>query len=62
MSFQDEPSSSDTICAMVEAMCWPMSALPHVTVTTPSGPIEYQVDGSKFEGAARAWSMPGTAA
>ena len=62
MSFQDEPSSSETICAMVEAICWPMSALPHVTVTRPSGPIEYQVDGSKFEGAAKAWSMPGTAA
>src|SRR3954452_7866906 len=62
MSFHDDPSSSETICAMVEAICWPMSALPHVTVTRPSGPIEYQVDGSKLEGAAKAWSMPGTAA
>src|SRR3954452_14044259 len=62
MSFQDEPSSSETICAMVEAICWPISALPQVTVTRPSGPIEYQVDGSKLEGAANAWSMPGTAA
>ena len=35
MSFQFDPSSSEMICAMVEAMCWPMSALPHVTVTMP---------------------------
>ena len=42
------------ICAMVEAMCWPMSALPQVTVTIPSGAIEYQTLGSKLEGAASA--------
>jgi hypothetical protein len=54
MSFQFEPSSSETICAMVEAMCWPMSALPQVTVTSPSGAIEYQTEGSKLEGAASA--------
>jgi hypothetical protein len=54
MSFQDAPSSSATICAMVEAMCWPMSALPHVTVTRPSGAIENQTLGSKAEGAAKA--------
>ena len=48
MSFQFEPSSSETICAMVEAMCWPMSALPQVTVTMPSGAIEYQTLGSKL--------------
>src|SRR6185369_128142 len=48
MSFQDAPSSSQTICAMVDAMCWPMSALPQVTVTIPSGAIEYQVLGSKL--------------
>ena len=48
MSFQFEPSSSATICAMVEAMCWPMSALPQVTVTMPSGAIEYQTLGSKL--------------
>ena len=50
MSFQFEPSSSETICAMVEAMCWPMSALPQVTVTIPSGAIEYQTLGSKLAG------------
>ena len=33
-----------------------------VTVTRPSGAIEYQALGSKAEGAAKAWSMPGTAA
>ena len=54
MSFQLEPSSSETICAIVEAMCWPMSALPQVTVTRPSGAIEYQTLGSKAEGAAKA--------
>ena len=54
MSFQFEPSSSETICAMVEAMCWPISALPQVTVTMPSGAIEYQTEGSKLEGAASA--------
>src|SRR5713226_5843021 len=58
MSFQSEPSSSETICAMVEAMCWPMSALPQVTVTIPSGAIEYQTLGSKLAGAASAWSAP----
>ncbi len=36
------------ICAMVEAMCWPMSALPQVTVTIPSGAIEYQTLGSNL--------------
>ena len=54
MSFQLEPSSSETICAMVEAMCWPMSALPQVTVTMPSGAIEYQTLGSKLPAAANA--------
>ena len=58
MSFQSEPSSSETICAMVEAICWPMSALPQVTVTIPSGAIEYQTLGSKLAGAASAWSAP----
>ena len=29
-------------------MCWPMSALPQVTVTMPSGAIEYQTLGSKL--------------
>src|ERR1700730_8557593 len=63
MSFQLEPSSSDTICAMVEAMCWPMSALPQVTVTSPSGAIEYQTLGSKLAGAAaRAPAIAATAA
>ncbi len=50
MSFQFEPSSSAISCAMVEAMCWPISALPTVTVTRPSGPIEYQTLGSKLGG------------
>ena len=54
MSFQFEPSSSEMICAMVEAMCWPMSALPQVTVTSPSGAIEYQTLGSKLPVAASA--------
>ena len=58
MSFQFEPSSSEMICAMVEAMCWPMSALPHVTVTIPSGAIEYHTLGSKLAGAANAASAP----
>jgi len=64
MSFQFAPSSSQMICAMVEATCWPMSALPHVTVTMPSGAIEYQTEGSKRAGAvaASAPSRPGTAA
>src|SRR4029077_4647255 len=58
MSFQFAPSSSQTICAMVEATCWPMSALPQVTVTMPSGAIEYHTDGSKFAVAASALSAP----
>ncbi|MGY3370910.1 hypothetical protein ACVWZL_008035 [Bradyrhizobium sp. GM2.4] len=62
MSLHFAPSSSATICAMVEAMCWPMSALPQVTVTRPSGAIAYQTLGSKFEGAASASPMPGTPA
>src|SRR3984885_2732570 len=61
ISFQLAPSSSQTICAMVEAMCWPMSALPQVTVTRPSGEIEYHTLGSKLAGAAAsAVSMPAT--
>ena len=62
MSLHFAPSSSATICAMVEAMCWPMSALPQVTVTRPSGAIAYQTLGSKLEGAASASPMPGTPA
>lgn len=62
MSLHFAPSSSQTICAMVEAMCWPMSALPQVTVTRPSGEIAYQTLGSKFEGAASASPTPGTPA
>src|SRR5438445_186798 len=58
MSFQFEPSSSAMICAMVEAICWPMSALPQVTVTIPSGAIEYQTLGSKLDVAASATSPP----
>jgi len=54
MSDHFEPSSSATICAMVDAICWPMSALPTVTVTSPSSPIEYQTLGSNFAGAATA--------
>ena len=54
MSFQFAPSSSATICAMVEATCWPISALPQVTVTRPSGAIEYQTLGSKLAGAGAA--------
>jgi len=46
MSFQDDSSSSDTSCAMVLAMCWPMSALPTVTQTLPSGLIATQMLGS----------------
>src|SRR3954449_5292966 len=64
MSFQFEPSSSEMICAIVEAMCWPMSALPQVTVTSPSGAMEYHTLGSKLPAAANAWpapSRPGTA-
>ena len=41
------------IWAMVEAMCWPMSALPQVTVTMPSGAIEYHTLGSKLPVAAK---------
>ncbi|MET4765032.1 hypothetical protein ABH970_005404 [Bradyrhizobium ottawaense] len=63
MSLHFAPNSSQTICAMVEAMCWPMSALPQVTVTRPSGEIAYQTLGSKLAGAAAdAESMPGTPA
>src|SRR3984957_19502037 len=47
ISPHDAPSSSATICAMVLAMCCPMSALPTFTVTMPSGAIEYQMLGSK---------------
>jgi hypothetical protein len=35
-----------------------MSALPQVTVTIPSGAIEYHTLGSKLEGAAKAASAP----
>jgi hypothetical protein len=48
MSFQDASSSSATSCAMVLEICWPISALPTVTTTLPSWPIEYQTDGSKL--------------
>src|SRR3954447_22859303 len=58
ISFQLPPSSSQMIWAMVEAMCWPMSALPQVTVIRPSGAIEYQTLGSKLPVAANAWSAP----
>jgi hypothetical protein len=61
MSLHFAPSSSQTICAMVEAMCWPISALPQVTVTKPSGEIEYQTLGSKFAAAVAA-NASGTAA
>ena len=53
MSFQVAPSSSETICAMVEAMCWPMSALPQVTVTRPSGRSSTRRWARKLEGAAK---------
>ena len=46
MWLQEAPSSSATICAMVLAMCCPISALPTFTVTIPSGEIEYQTLGS----------------
>src|SRR4029077_16152681 len=46
MSFQDASSSSATSCAMVLAMCWPMSALPTVTHTLPSWPMATQMLGS----------------
>ena len=63
MSLHFAPSSSQTSCAMVEAMCWPISALPQVTVTRPSGEIAYHTLGSKLAGAAAAAaSMPGSAA
>ena len=44
------PSSSTRVlrrrsAPWCEAMCWPMSALPQVTVTMPSGAIEYQTLG-----------------
>ena len=52
MSFQDASNSSATSCAMVLAMCWPMSALATVTTTLPSLPIAYQAVGSKLAGAA----------
>ena len=37
---------------MVLAMCWPMSALPTVTVTLPSLPIAAQTVGSRLAPAA----------
>jgi len=40
MSFHEASNSSATSCAMVLAMCWPMSALPTVTHTFPSLPME----------------------
>ena len=46
MSFQDASNSSATSCAIVLAMCWPMSALATVTTTLPSLPIAYQTAGS----------------
>ena len=48
MSFQEASSSSAISCAMVLAMCWPMSALPTVTTTVPSFPIAYHTVGSKL--------------
>src|SRR4051795_5587586 len=61
MSFQDAPSSSQTICAIVDAMCWPISALPQVTVTIPSGAIAYQTLGAKLGAAAGAVAVAASA-
>ena len=61
MSLQDAPSSSATICAIVLATCWPMSALPTLTVTIPSGAIAYQMLGSRGAAAAAAGETPGSA-
>ena len=46
MWLQEAPSSSAMSWAIVLAMCWPMSALPTLTVTIPSGPMPYQMLGS----------------
>ena len=46
MSFQDASSSSATSCAMVLAICWPMSALPTVTHDLAVVRIEAQTVGS----------------
>jgi len=45
------PSSSLMICAMVGSDVLAMSALPQVTVTIPSGAIEYQTLDRNWEGA-----------
>ena len=56
---QSASSSSATICAMAEDTCWPISALPTITVTLPSGAIEYHAVGSNLP-AASASLMPCT--
>ena len=58
---QSASSSSATICAMALDTCWPISALPTITVTFPSGAIEYQTVGSNLP-AARASRTPDIAA
>ncbi len=45
--FQSASSSSAMICAIAEETCCPISALPTITVTLPSAPIEYHVVGPK---------------
>ena len=48
---QSASSSSATICAMADDTCWPISALPTITVILPSGAIEYQAVGSNLPAA-----------
>ncbi len=45
---QSASSSSATICAIADETCWPISAFPTITVTMPSGPIEYHGVGPKL--------------
>ena len=54
MSFQDASSSSATSCAMVLAMCWPMSALP--TVTAHFAVVADRVPDARLE--IGGWSPP----
>ena len=50
---QSASSSSATICAMADDTCWPISALPTITVILPSGAIEYHGGGLELAGGQR---------
>src|SRR5215471_21111779 len=57
---QSASSSSATIWHMADETCWPISALPTITVTMPSGAMEYHAVGPNVP-AASAVLIPSTA-